>query len=102
LVQRRALEELHNASTKEIQRLDFLLGEVGKMRAKTGAGIYAKALAVAHTKSGALPLCKSLAEDLITNPALRAALWSAEPEPPPERPGRAAAFRPRRTGPGPF
>ena len=96
------VEELHNASAKEIQRLDFLLGEVGKLRAKTGAGIYAKAFAVAHAKSGALPLCKSLAEDLITNPALRAALWSAEPEPPPERPGRAAAFRPRRTGPGPF
>jgi hypothetical protein len=95
-------DELHSASGKEIQRLDSLLREAGKLRAKTGAGIYAKALAVAHAKSGALPLCKSLAEDLITNPALRAALWGAEPEPPPERPDRMAMTRPRRTGPGPL
>ncbi len=95
-------DELHDASSKEIQRLDALLREAGKLRAKTGAGLYAKALAVAHAKSGALPLCKSLAEDLITNPALRAALWGAEPEPPPERRDRVAALRPRRTGPGPF
>jgi len=84
-------DELYNASSNEIQRLDFLLREVGKLRAKTGAGVYAKALAVARAKSGALPLCKSLAEDLITDPTLRAALWSAEPEPPPEQPDRDLA-----------
>lgn len=95
-------DELHDASGKEIQRLDALLREAGKLRAKTGAGIYAKALAVAHAKSGALPLCKSLAEDLITNPALRAALWGTEPEPPPKRPDSIAMLRPRRTGPGRF
>jgi hypothetical protein len=60
LVQPRA-DELHDASSKEIQRLAFLLREAGKLRAKTGAGIYAKALAAAHAKSSALPLCMSLA-----------------------------------------
>jgi len=81
-------DALHAATAKEIQHLDSLLRQAAKLRATTGAGIYAKAIAVAHAKSGALPLCKSLAEDLISNPALRATLWGAEPEPPQGLPGR--------------
>ncbi len=93
-------DALHDASAKEIQHLDALLRDAGKLRATTGAGIYAKAIAVAHAKSGALPLCKSLAEDLIANPALRATLWGAEPEPPRARPDNVAMLRARKTRPG--
>ncbi|HUC16546.1 MAG TPA: hypothetical protein VMA37_02540 [Acetobacteraceae bacterium] len=77
-------DALYAASRKETQRLDFLLREAGKLRAKTGAGIYAKALAITRLRSGGLALCKSLAEDLIDNPALRATLWGAEPESAPD------------------
>ncbi|HWA81678.1 MAG TPA: hypothetical protein VG848_15375 [Acetobacteraceae bacterium] len=73
-------DALYGASRKETQRLDFLLREAGKLRAKTGAGIYAKALAITRLRNGGLGLCKSLAEDLIASPALRATLWGAEPE----------------------
>lgn len=73
-------DALHAASAKEIKRLDALLCEAARLRATTGAGLYAKAVAVKNAKSGALSLCKSLAEDLINNPALRGTLWGAEPE----------------------
>ncbi len=66
---------------KETGRLRSLLREAGKLHATTGAGIYAKALAVRHSKSAAPLLCFTLAEDLIANPALRALLWGTEPEP---------------------
>ena len=54
-----------------------------KMRATTAAGIYAKALCVRCSRTGAAEFAMSLAEDLVSNPALRAALW------PPETAGRA-------------
>jgi hypothetical protein len=77
-------DALHSASRKETQHLDFLLREAGKLRATTGAGIYAKALVVTRLRSGGLSLCRSLAEDLIANPIVRAALWGAEPDPGPD------------------
>jgi hypothetical protein len=51
-----------------------------KLRAKTGAGIYAKALVVRDAPTGAPALAKSLAEDLIAQPELRALLWPASAE----------------------
>jgi hypothetical protein len=52
-----------------------LLSRARKIRAKTGAGIFAKALLVRDSRTGAPALAKSLAEDLISQPALRASLW---------------------------
>ena len=52
-----------------------LLTQVGKMSAASPAGIYAKALLVRASKSGAASLAMSLAEDMIGCPALRATLW---------------------------
>ncbi len=73
-----ALCEVHR---KENHRLGCLLRQAGKLHATTGVGIYAKALAVRHSSSGAHKLSLTLAEDLIANPGLRALLWGTEPEP---------------------
>jgi hypothetical protein len=52
-----------------------LLRRVGKLRATTPAGIYAKALLVRMAPSGAPKLAASLAEELVECKALRAVLW---------------------------
>ena len=57
-----------------------LLSRARKIRAKTGAGIFAKALLVRDARTAAPYLAKSLAEDLIAQPALRASLWPAPKE----------------------
>jgi hypothetical protein len=49
-----------------------------KLRATTAAGIYAKALCVRASRTGAAEFAMSLAEDLVNNPELRASLWPAE------------------------
>ena len=49
-----------------------------KLRATTAAGIYAKALCVRCTRTGAAEFAMSLAEDLVNNPTLRASLWAAD------------------------
>ena len=49
-----------------------------KVRATTPAGIYAKALCVQASRTGAAEFAVSLAEDLVNNPTLRASLWPAE------------------------
>ena len=49
---------------------------IGKMPARTPAGIYAKALVVKQSVTGAPHLAKSLAEDLVNNDVLRRLLWS--------------------------
>lgn len=54
-----------------------------KLRAVTAAGIYAKALCVRASRTGAAEFAMSLAEDLVNNHALRAMLWGAEAEPSP-------------------
>jgi len=48
-----------------------------KIKATTAAGIYAKALLVRHSKTGASGLAASLAADLIDCPGLRESLWPA-------------------------
>jgi hypothetical protein len=50
-----------------------------KVKATTPAGIYAKALIVATSKTGSPVLAMSLAQDLIASPTLRASLWPANP-----------------------
>jgi hypothetical protein len=53
------------------------LSKAKKLKATTAAGIYAKALIVRSSKSGARLLAMSLADDLIACPGLRESLWSA-------------------------
>lgn len=55
-----------------------LLRKAAKMPATTAAGIYAKALAVRSSKTGAATLAMSLANDLIACPGLRMSLWPAD------------------------
>jgi hypothetical protein len=50
---------------------------IRKMKATTAAGIYAKAAVVRASATGAADLAKSLAEDLLDCPGLRASLWPA-------------------------
>ena len=54
-----------------------VLFKAKKIKATTAAGIYAKALIVRSSKSGAPLLAMSLADDLIECPGLRASLWPA-------------------------
>ena len=57
-----------------------LLRRLAKLRAITAAGIYAKALVVQASVTGAAGLAKSMAEDFIANKELRASIWPAERE----------------------
>jgi hypothetical protein len=57
------------------------LTQAKKLRAHTAAGIYAKALCVRASVTGAAQFAMSLAEDLVNNPTLRAALWAADARP---------------------
>jgi hypothetical protein len=56
------------------------LARIAKLRARTPAGIYAKAMVVRASKTGAASLAMTLAEDLIACENLRASLWPAERE----------------------
>jgi hypothetical protein len=74
-----------------------------KLRASTPAGIYAKALLVRASSTGAAVLARSLATELVECAALRASLWPAdaagrphERVPSPVAPGASAA-RPKRS-----
>ena len=60
------------------RRLVTKLRAIAKISATTPAGIYAKAVAVRASKTGAATLAMSLADDLIACPGLRASLWPAE------------------------
>lgn len=57
----------------------LLLRRASKLRATTAAGIFAKAIVVRSSQTGASKLAMSLAEDLITCPGLRTSLWPADP-----------------------
>jgi hypothetical protein len=56
-----------------------LLGKIRKLKATTAAGVFAKAMIVRASKTGAAGLAMSLAEDLIACPGLRESLWPADP-----------------------
>jgi len=60
-------------------RASSFMTRAKKMRAITAGGVYAKALCVRASATGAAEFAMSLAEDLVSNPALRASLWPAEP-----------------------
>jgi hypothetical protein len=66
---------LHADATFGTKSAKPLLGRIRKMKARTAAGIYAKAAVVRASKTGAADLAMSLAEDLLACPGLRAALW---------------------------
>lgn len=51
-----------------------------KLRANTAAGIYAKALCVRASRTGAAAFAMTLADDLVSNAALRASLWATVPK----------------------
>jgi hypothetical protein len=55
-----------------------ILRRATKLRASTPAGIYAKALLVRVSRTGAVVLAMSLAEELIDCRELRQSLWAAE------------------------
>jgi hypothetical protein len=97
--ERAELAALQEKCRLEHRTLGGLLRRAGSIPATTAAGIYAKALAVRASKSGAALLGVSLAEDLLDNPALRASLWGAEPEPAPEPADNVVQLAPR-TGRG--
>jgi hypothetical protein len=54
-----------------------LLRNAAKLKATTAAGIYAKAIAVRSSQTGARFLAMSMAEDLLACEGLRQSLWPA-------------------------
>lgn len=79
--QERARVDADATEKRAKRKLVHGLREATKIRATTAAGIFAKALAIRSSETGAICLAKSLAEDLVGNPALRAALWANDSEP---------------------
>ena len=75
---RRGSDLLCDESCALVVRAKTLMRAVGKMRTKTAAGVYAKALLVRGSRIGAEALARSLASDLTALPALRASLWQDE------------------------
>ncbi len=71
---RAAREVMKDADAKLLQ----LLRAIGRMRATTPAGLYAKALAVQSSATGARILARSLAQDFLDCRELRSSLWPAE------------------------
>jgi len=59
-------------------RTCHLLRRIGKIPARTPAGLFAKAALVRASKSGAAVLASSMANDMIQTHALRSAIWPAE------------------------
>ena len=71
-------EELCAKSREHSNKAKRPMFRAKKMRATTAAGIYAKALCVRASRTGAAEFAMSLAEDLLSNPALRASLWPSD------------------------
>ena len=69
----RAMKEYYFNTNEVTQRLR----KAKKMKATTPAGIYAKALLVRVSKTGATELAMSLANDFLDCPGLRESLWPA-------------------------
>jgi hypothetical protein len=77
---RTEMDQLREDSSEAVKRAKPLLSRIRKLRATTGAGIYAKALVVRSSITGAPLLAMSLAEDLIACSELRTILWPSERE----------------------
>lgn len=77
-----ALQGRHRALMAEAgecrRRAMPILRAIGKIKATTPAGIYAKAMACRASTTGSAVLAKSLADDLLACQALRALLWPGE------------------------
>jgi hypothetical protein len=69
------MEPLWGAYLGGIQKSKPVMGRIRNIPAVTAAGIYAKALVVRASGTGAEKLAMSLATDLIACPGLRASLW---------------------------
>jgi hypothetical protein len=78
--QTREFTEANFENEREGKNYSSLLKQASKLRATTAAGIYAKAIAVRASRTGAQLLAMSLAEDLLACPGLRASLWPAGEE----------------------
>jgi hypothetical protein len=68
--------EMHSLRKKAAQKMYWIT----KKPAQTPAGIYAKALVVKSSMTGAAKLARSLAADLIACRELRESLWPAQVE----------------------
>jgi hypothetical protein len=73
-------EALFAEAADGVTKAKPLLSRIRKLPAATGAGIYAKAMVVRASITGAPHLAVSLAEDLIACKELRATLFPAERE----------------------
>lgn len=60
-----------------MRKLRSPMARVCRFSAKTPSGLYSKALVLRASYGGAVQLTLSLVDDLLRNPALRAALWAA-------------------------
>lgn len=63
-----------------VTRAKPIMRRIAKLPAQTAAGIYAKALIVRGSRTGAECLARTLAADLVNNAALRASIWPAPGE----------------------
>lgn len=63
------------------KRVKPVMLRISRTPAETSAGIYAKALIVRGSVTGAAGLARTLAADLIACSELRQSLWPHEPEP---------------------
>lgn len=72
-------QRLHDIFRDNSSRAMPPLRAIRKLPAKTAAGVFAKAMVVRASRTGAPLLAMSLAEDLISNPTLRRAIWPADP-----------------------
>jgi hypothetical protein len=72
------MAEAQSASDRADKNYSAMLRAAAKIKAPTAAGIYAKAMAVRASTTGAANLAMSLAEDLLAAPGLRASLWPAQ------------------------
>jgi hypothetical protein len=77
-VENRLREVLRGAVGVVDERAKQLTRQAAKLRATTPAGIFAKALVVRSSHTGAAVLAMSLADELIACPGLRQSLWPAE------------------------
>ncbi len=68
-------ERLYETRQHDIARAKPILRRIAKVPAATAVGIYAKALCMRASRTGAPALAMTLAEDLIACPGLRESLW---------------------------
>jgi len=71
-------EALHAEQNSLENQAKQIMYRAKKMPAKTPAGIYAKAMLVRASVTGAAHLAMSLAEDMVNCKELRAVLWAPE------------------------